>query len=200
MKIITHFAARDRRGQFAQRLRHQARLQADVRVAHVAFEFGLGDERGDRVDDDDVDRVAARQHLGDLERLFAGVGLRDQQVVEIDAERGRVVRIERVLDVDEGRRAADLLRFGDRVERERRLTAGFRTVDFDDAAARQTADAEREVERDRAASESTSNDMRSWKSPILMIEPLPNCRSICARALLRATCRSSCAAMLFLSF
>ena len=62
----------------------------------------------------------------------------------------RVVRIERVLDVDEGRRAAVLLRLGDRVQRERRLTAGFRSVDLDDAAARETADAEGEIEGDRA--------------------------------------------------
>ena len=62
----------------------------------------------------------------------------------------RVGRIERVLDVDEGRRAAVLLRFGDHVQRERRLTARFRTVDLDDAAARKPADAEREIEGDRS--------------------------------------------------
>src|SRR6266404_316143 len=44
-------------GEFAQGLRHQARLQAHRRIAHVAFEFGLGDESGDGVDDDDVHRV-----------------------------------------------------------------------------------------------------------------------------------------------
>ena len=62
----------------------------------------------------------------------------------------RVRRIERVLDVDEGGRAAVLLRFGDHVERQRRLTARFRTVDFDDAAAREPADAQGQVEGDRA--------------------------------------------------
>ena len=62
----------------------------------------------------------------------------------------RVRRIERVLDVDEGGRAAVLLRLGDDVQRQRRLTARFRSVDFDDAAAREPADAEREVEGDRS--------------------------------------------------
>jgi hypothetical protein len=42
------------------------------------------------------------------------------------------------------------LRFGDHVQRERRLTARLRTVDFDDASARQPADAECEVEGDRS--------------------------------------------------
>jgi len=66
-------------------LRHQARLQTDVGVAHVALEFGLRNQRRDRVDHDDVDRVAAGQHLGDVESLLAGIRLRNQQVVEIDA-------------------------------------------------------------------------------------------------------------------
>src|SRR5665213_5751 len=39
--------------------------------------------------------------------------------------------------------------------------------------------------------EMTSNAILSVNSPIFMMEPLPNCRSICARALLRATAFSS---------
>ena len=37
-----------------------------------------------------------------------------------------------------------------RVQRERRLAGGFRAVDLDDPAARQAADAERDVEAERA--------------------------------------------------
>ncbi len=121
-----------------------------MRVAHVAFELGLGDERRDRVDDDHVDGVGPHQHFGDLERLFARVRLRNEQIVQIDAERGGVGRIERVLDVDERRGAAAALRLCDHVQRERRLTARLRPVDLDDAAARKAADAQRQVERDRA--------------------------------------------------
>ena len=46
----------------------------------------FGVERGDRVDGDDVERAGADQQLGDLERLLAGVGLRDEQVVDVDAD------------------------------------------------------------------------------------------------------------------
>src|SRR5207249_9344837 len=46
--------AGDCRGELAQRLRHEARLQAGQRVAHVAVELGAGHQRGDGVDDDDV--------------------------------------------------------------------------------------------------------------------------------------------------
>ena len=73
-------------------------------VAHLALDLGLGHQRGDRVDDDDVEGAGAHEHLGDLERLLAGVGLRDQQVVDVHADPARVGRIERVLGVDEGAR------------------------------------------------------------------------------------------------
>ena len=38
-----------------------------------------------RVDDDDVERAGADQHVGDLERLLAGVRLGDEQGVGVDA-------------------------------------------------------------------------------------------------------------------
>src|SRR5205085_10227430 len=62
----------------------------------------------------------------------------------------RIDRIERVLGIDEGADAALLLRLGEAVQRERGLAGGFRAVDLDHAAARQAADAERDVEPERA--------------------------------------------------
>ena len=79
-------------GELAQRLRHQARLQTHLRIAHVAFEFGARDERGDGVDHDDVDSIRANQRFGDFERLLAVVGLRDEQIVNVHAEFARVGR------------------------------------------------------------------------------------------------------------
>ena len=121
----------------------------DFEIAHLALDLGARHERGDRVDDDDVDRVRAHERLGDLQRLLAGIRLGDEQRVHVDAERRGVHRVERVLDVDERGVAAHLLPLCDAVERERRFTGGFRPVDLDDSAARQAADAEREVERKR---------------------------------------------------
>ena len=43
----------------------------------------------------------ADEHVGDLERLLAVVGLRDEQLVGLHAELARVGRVERVLGVDE---------------------------------------------------------------------------------------------------
>ena len=72
--------------ELAHRLAHQPRLQADERVAHLALDLGLRHERRDRVDGDDVERAGADEQLGDLERLLAVVGLRDQQLVDVHAD------------------------------------------------------------------------------------------------------------------
>ena len=97
-----------------------------------------------------VDGAGAHQRVGDLERLFAGVGLGDQQVADVDAQLLGVAGIERMLGVDEGAGAALLLGLGDDVQRERGLARAFRAVDFDDAALGQAADAERDIEAQRA--------------------------------------------------
>ena len=49
----------------------------------------------------DVDRAGGDQGAGDLQRLLAVVGLRNQQVVHVDAQLPGVQRIQRVLGVDE---------------------------------------------------------------------------------------------------
>src|SRR5205823_7557663 len=88
--------------------------------------------------------------FADFQRLLAGVGLRDQELVDIDAELARIDRIERVFGVDEGANAALLLALGDGMQRQRGLARGFRPVDFNHPPPRQTADAKRNIEPERA--------------------------------------------------
>ena len=189
MKMTVVLGLAERAGELAQGLGHQAGLEADVAVAHLALDLGLGHQGGDRVDDDDVDRAGADQHVGDLERLLAGVGLRDEQGVGVDAELLGVLGVERVLGVDERGDAARALGVGDGVQRQRGLAGRLRAVDLDDAAARQPADAERDVEGDRAGGDDVDGRTRR-RSPRRMTAPLPNCRSIWARAVSRAFSRS----------
>ena len=151
MKIDHGVGAADRGGELAQRLAHQARLHAGLGIAHLALELGARHQGRDRIDHQHLDRAGAHQRIGDLQRLLPGVGLGDQEVVDIDAELARIDRIERVLGIDEGADAAALLGLGDAMQRQRRLARGFRPVDFHHPAARQAADPERDVEAERAA-------------------------------------------------
>ena len=117
-------------------------------ISPSSSDFGVS--AATEFDDDDRDRAGAHQRLGDLERLLAGVGLGDQELVDVDAELLGVDRVERVLGVDEGADAALALLLGDDVQRQRGLARALRPVDLDDPALRQAADAERDVEADRA--------------------------------------------------
>lgn len=92
-------------------------------ITHLAFELGLRRERGDGVDDEEIDGPRPHEHLGDVERLLARVGLRDEKPRRVDADRAGVVHVERVLGVDERADAARGLGLGDGVEREGGLAA-----------------------------------------------------------------------------
>ena len=133
-------------GEFAHGGAHQAGLGADGGIADLAVEFLLGDQGGDGVEHDDIDGIGADEGLADLQGFLAGGGLGNEQVVEVDAEFAGVLRVERVFDIDEGGQPAALLGLGDDGEGEGGLAGGFRTEDFDDAAAREAADAKRAVD------------------------------------------------------
>src|ERR1035437_911940 len=142
--------ARYDRRKLAQRLRHQARLQAHLRLAHLAFDFRAGRQSRNRVYYQHVDRARLHESLRDLERLVAVVGLRHGQVLDLDAGLARVGRVERVFRVDKRAGTAHLLRFRDTFQRQRGLARRFRAVDFDYAPARQSTHAQCEVESERA--------------------------------------------------
>jgi hypothetical protein len=125
-------------------------LQTGLAVAHLAFKFGARHQRRDRIDHQNIDSAGAHQGIGDLERLLAGVGLRDQKVVDIDTKLSRIDRVERVFRVDKSTGAAFLLSFGKAVQRQRGFARRFRAVNLDDPAARQATNAQRDVEAQRA--------------------------------------------------
>src|SRR5437763_4124604 len=133
-------------GELAQCLRDEPGLQTHVGVAHLAFDLGAGRESGVGVDDHHVERAGTDERVGDLERLLAGVGLGDQQLVDVDADGPRVYGIHRVLGVDVGADATVALRLGDGMHGQCRLAGRLRAEDLDDPASRQAADSERQVE------------------------------------------------------
>src|SRR5437588_479142 len=89
----------ERAGELAQRLRHQARLQSHVGITHLALDLRLRGQGGDRVDGDHVECARADQQLRDLERLLAGIRLRYEEIVDVDADSLRVRRIHSLLAI-----------------------------------------------------------------------------------------------------
>jgi hypothetical protein len=65
-----------------------------------------------------------------------------------------------VLGIDERAHTAELLRLGDQVVDKRRLTGGLRAEDLDDPSARDTADPERDIERQRAGGNRVNRNAR----------------------------------------
>ena len=72
-------------------------------------------------------------------------GCDTRKVVEVHAKLLRIAGVEGVFRVHEGRDAARLLHFRYGVQSERGLAGRFRTENFNDAATRQTADAQRHI-------------------------------------------------------
>ncbi len=140
----------DGAGQLAERLAHEAGLKPHVAVADLAFDFGPGHQRRHRVDHDHVDTVGAHEGFRNVERLLAKVRLADEQFVQVHPERAGVLRVEGMFRVDEGGDATGGLGIRHHLQREGRLAAGFRPVDFHDAAARDAPDAKGPIERDRS--------------------------------------------------
>ena len=136
--------------QLSQSLRHQTGVQSHVAVSHLALNLRLRNQRGHGIDDDDVDGSAADQHLTDLQPLLAGIRLRDQEFIHVDAEIFRILRVQSVLRIDKRCSPAGLLRLGDNMEGQRRLSRGLRTVDLRDPPLRNPKDARGDIEADRS--------------------------------------------------
>src|SRR6266850_2402080 len=153
-------------GQLAQRLRHQPCLQTHLRIAHFPFQLRLRHQRGNRVYHHDVHATRTDQRFRNLQRLLPVVRLRHQEIVHIHAEFPRVNRIQRMLRINERRLPAELLRFGDHVQRHGRLAARFRPVNLNHASPRESAHAQRRVNRKASAGNYTD-----WHQNIAAPQP-----------------------------
>ncbi len=96
-----------------------------------------------------IHRAGSHKRIRDLQSLFPRIGLAEEEVIKIDAQFTCITRIERVLRIHEGADTALFLRFRDGVERERRLAGTFRSINFDNPAARKPANAQRDIKGER---------------------------------------------------
>ena len=121
-------------------------MKADRSIADLALDLGTRSQSGDRVDDDGVDGARAHEHVDDLERLLARIGLGNEDLIDVHADTCGIRGIERVLGIDKCHDAAHSLGLCQNLERKRCLTGGLGTVNLDDTAARHAADAQSGIE------------------------------------------------------
>ena len=120
-------------------------MQTHVRIAHFAFKFGFGNQSGDRVDNQNIDSAGANQRIGDFQSLFAGIRLRNQQVVNVNADFLGIGRVKSVFRIDESAGAAFFLRLCNNAQSQSGFAGTFRAVDFDNTAFGQPTDAQGDV-------------------------------------------------------
>ena len=125
-------------------------MHPDRAVAHVALKFGLWRQGGDRIHDHHADGTGTDKRIHDLQRLLARVGLRNQQLIQVDAQLLCILRVQSMFGIHKSADATLFLFFRDRVQRQRRLAGRFRTVNLDHPALWQTTDPQRNIQPQRS--------------------------------------------------
>ena len=134
-------------------------------VAHVALDLRPGGQRRHGVHHHHVDGAGAHQCFADLKALLSGIRLGDEHGVDVHAQRTGIGGVKGVLGVDEGHLTAPLLGLGHDVQGQCGLAGGFRAVDLDDAPLGHAADAQRDVQRQRAGGDGLHHDMGVFAQP-----------------------------------
>ena len=111
-------------------------MQTHLRITHLTINFCLWHQGSNRIDHHHVQRTATDQHVSNLQCLCAAVRLRNEQVIGIDPKPTGIRRVKRVFGVHKsGFTAAPLCRCYE-MQRKRRLTGSFRSVNLDHPATR----------------------------------------------------------------
>ena len=81
-------------------------------ITYFTFQLLLGNQSGDRVDNNDINRIGFDQHLCNLHGFFAMVRLTHQKRIQLDTQFFAPRRIESMFGVDHGRNPSLFLGFG----------------------------------------------------------------------------------------
>src|SRR5581483_6556369 len=119
-------------------------------VPHFTIQFGLGDKGGNRIDYQDVDGAGADEGFGDFEGLLTVIGLRNQQVVDVDPQFFGVAGIQCMFGIDKGSHPTAFLSFGNDLEGDRGLAGRFGTKNLDYPPSWKPAYTQRCVARNRS--------------------------------------------------
>ena len=121
-------------GELAQGLGHEPGLQPHVGVAHLPFQLRPGHQGCHAIYHHRVYRACAHQVLGYLQRLFRAVGLRYEELLQVDPAAPSVGRVKGMFCIYVGGSAPLLLSLGHYVESQRGLAGSLRPENLGDPA------------------------------------------------------------------
>ncbi len=146
-------------GELAHGMAHKAGMAAHLAFPHDAFKFRLGNKRSHRVDDHQIHRVGTHQHVGDVQRLLAVVRLGNEQFIDLHAQAGGIVGVQRMFCVHKSCRPPHLLTFGDDMQSQRGFARRLGAINFRHTATRDAADTEGEIQPDGTGGNDRNTNM-----------------------------------------
>ena len=82
---------------------------------HLPLDLSLRSKRRHGVDRDQIHGPGTDQGFGNLQSLFAGIRLGEQQLIHVNSQLLRIIRVQSVLGVNKSGGSAALLNLGDDV-------------------------------------------------------------------------------------
>ena len=119
-------------------------------VAHISLDLRLGNEGRHRVHNDNVYRPGTNHSLGDLQGLLPVVRLGYVEIVDVHADILGINRVQRMLRINKSRNSAPLLDLSHHVQGNRSLSAGLRTVHFDNSSFGNASQAQSQIQAQAA--------------------------------------------------
>ncbi len=135
-------------GQFAHGFGHQSGLQAYGRISHFTIQFCLRHQSSNGVNDDQVNGTALNEHFADIQGLFTGIRLGQNEFININAQGFGILGIDGIFSIDEGTSASLLLTLGNGMQGKGCFTGRFRTINLDDSSLWIAANAKGSIQSD----------------------------------------------------
>ena len=131
-----------------------------MNIPHIPLNFRLRNQSGHAVNDDGINGAAAHQLFGNVQGLLGGIGLGNQQAVNVQPAVGGILGIQGVFGVNVRRQPAQTLRLRHNMNGQRGFAGRLAAVNLRDPAPRQSPHPQRQVQRQRPGGDGVGNQMR----------------------------------------
>src|SRR5712692_1397594 len=139
----------DRSCHLSESLRHEPSLKSDMTRTHLTINLRLRNQRGHRVNNDNIDNPRPYHHVSNLQCLLTCIRLRQQKMLSINPQSTNIREIESVLSINHHRTPACPLRTGNSMRSQRSFPGHLRTKNLHHPATRQATDAKCHIQGNR---------------------------------------------------